>query len=159
MAIKQKLNKQHVEHYDQKIISFFKRSYIPLARFALFVVFFWFGFIKLAGMSPAGPLAEALTSKTVGMEYFDVLFKLLAFIECLIGVLFLVPKAVRIVIPLLFVHMAVVCAPLILVPELTWQRAFVPTLEGQYIIKNLVIIAVAFGIAAHTEPLTRLRKS
>ena len=159
MAIKQKLNRQHVEHYDEKIISFFKRTYIPAARFALFVVFFWFGFIKLTGMSPAGPLAEALTAKTVGTEYFDVLFRALAFIECVIGVLFLIPKAVRIVIPLLFVHMAVVCAPLILVPDLTWQEAFVPTLEGQYIIKNLVIIAVAFGVAAHTEPLARLRKS
>ncbi len=159
MAIKQKLNREHVEHYDEKIIGFFNRTYIPLARVALFVVFFWFGFIKLTGMSPAGPLAEALTAKTIGPEYFDVLFKVLAFIECVIGVLFLVPKAARIVIPLLFVHMAVVCAPLVLVPEYTWQEPFVPTLEGQYIIKNLVIIAVAFGIAAHTEPLARLRKS
>jgi hypothetical protein len=39
------------------------------------------------------------------------------------------------------------------VPELTWQQPFIPTLEGQYIIKNLVIIALAFGVAAHTEPL------
>jgi uncharacterized membrane protein YkgB len=62
---------------------------------------------------------------------------------------------VRITIPLLLVHMAVVCSPLVLVPELTWQRLFVPTLEGQYIIKNVVIVAVAFGIAAHTEPLRK----
>jgi uncharacterized membrane protein YkgB len=157
MAGKQKITKAKVEGYDQKIIEFFKRTYIPAARIALFVVFFWFGFIKLTGMSPAGPLAEALTDKTVGPEYFDVLFKFLAFIECTIGLLFLVPRAVRVVIPLLFLHMAVVCAPLILVPELTWQETFVPTLEGQYIIKNLVIIAVAFGIAAHTEPLAKKR--
>jgi uncharacterized membrane protein YkgB len=51
------------------------------------------------------------------------------------------------------VHMAVVCSPLVLVPELTWQQPFVPTLEGQYIIKNIVIVAVAFGIASHTQPL------
>jgi hypothetical protein len=34
----------------------------------------------------------------------------------------------------------------------------VPTLEGQYIIKNAVVIAVAFGIAAHTEPLNKRLK-
>jgi uncharacterized membrane protein YkgB len=62
------------------------------------------------------------------------------------------PKAVRITIPLLFIHMAVVCSPLILVPELTWQQPFVPTLEGQYIMKNLVVIALAFGVAANTKP-------
>jgi uncharacterized membrane protein YkgB len=157
MALKQKVSKAQVEHLDEKIIRFFRVTYIPVARLALFVVFFWFGFIKLTGMSPAGPLAEALTEKTVGPELFDVLFKVLALLECLIGVLFLVPKAVRIVIPLLFFHMAVVCAPLVLVPELTWQEPFVPTLEGQYIIKNVVIVAVAFGIAANTQPLIRKR--
>jgi uncharacterized membrane protein YkgB len=152
--MKQKLQKQ-AEAIDLRVIAFFRRTYIPLARIALFVVFFWFGFIKLTGMSPAGPLAEALTAKTVGPELFDVLFKILAFLECIIGVLFLVPKAVRIVVPLLFFHMVVVCAPLVLVPEMTWQSFLVPTLEGQYIIKNIVIVAVAFGVAAHTEPLAK----
>jgi uncharacterized membrane protein YkgB len=159
MAIKQPITRKHVEHYDQKAITFFKRTYIPVARVALFIVFFWFGFIKLTGLSPASELAEALTAKTVGEEWFDLLFKLTAFLECLVGILFLIPKAVRIVVPLLFFHMAVVCAPLVLVPELTWQQPFVPTLEGQYIIKNVVIIALAFGIAAHTEPLARRRRS
>jgi uncharacterized membrane protein YkgB len=138
---------------DNQLITFFKQSYIPLARFALFAVFFWFGLVKLMGLSEAGPLAEALTVKTVGLEYFDVLFRGLALIECFIGALFLIPKAARIVVPLLLVHMAVVCAPLILVTELTWQSFMVPTLEGQYIIKNIAIIALAFGIAAHTQPL------
>lgn len=152
---KNKINKQHIEHLDGRIIAFFKRTYVPLARGAFFVVFFWFGFIKLTGLSPAGPLAEALTAKTIGIEYFDVAFKSLALLECIIGILFLFPKAVRIVIPLLFLHMAMVCAPLVLVPELTWQSPFIPTLEGQYIIKNIVIIALAFGVAAHTRPLAK----
>jgi uncharacterized membrane protein YkgB len=150
--MKQKIQK-NAETIDLEVIAFFKRTYIPLARIALFIVFFWFGFIKLTGMSPAGPLAEALTAKTVGPELFDMLFRVLAFLECVIGVLFLAPKAVRVVIPLLFFHMAVVCAPLVLVPEMTWQSFMVPTLEGQYIIKNIVIVALAFGIAANTQPL------
>jgi uncharacterized membrane protein YphA (DoxX/SURF4 family) len=155
MVTAPKVDKQKVERWDEKIIGFFRRTYIPFARGALFVVFFWFGFIKLTGMSPASELAEALTIKTVGIEWFDVLFKLTALLECLIGILFLLPRVSRVVIPLLFFHMAVVCAPLALVPEMTWQSFGVPTLEGQYIIKNLVVIAVAFGIAAHTEPLRR----
>lgn len=158
MALKLK-QKHDAAAIDQTIIGFFRRSYIPVARVALFIVFFWFGFIKLTGMSPAGPLAEALTSKTVGIVYFAPLFKALSLIECLIGILFLIPKAARVVIPLLFVHMAIVCAPLVLVPELTWQAPFIPTLEGQYIIKNVVIIAVAFGVAAHVQPWTKSIKS
>lgn len=138
---------------DQKLIKFFKRTYIPLARVAFFVVFFWFGFIKLTGMSPASPLAEELIAQTVGIQWFDLLFKLLAVIECAIGILFLFPKAVRLIIPILFVHMIIVCSPLVLLPEYTWQSFLVPTLEGQYIIKNIVIVALAFGVAANTQPL------
>lgn len=147
-----------IRKLDTNIISFFKSTYLRVARLSLFVIFFWFGLIKLIGLSEATPLAYLLTAKTVGLQYFDSLFLALALLECAIGILFLFPKAVRIVIPLLFFHMAVVCAPLILVPEMTWQSALVPTLEGQYIIKNLVIIAVAFGIAAHTEPLSKREK-
>lgn len=142
-----------LKQFDSKLIKFFKKTYIPLARIAFFVVFFWFGFIKLAGISPAGPLAEALVSQTVGIEWFDPLFKILAVLECAIGILFLFPKAVRIIIPILFVHMVIVCSPLVFLPEQTWQSFLVPTLEGQYIIKNIVIIALAFGVAANTQPL------
>jgi uncharacterized membrane protein YkgB len=143
---------------DLSLIAFFKRTFVPVARFSIFLIFFWFGVIKLFGISPASPLAEALTAKTVGLQYFDVLFFLLSLVECAIGILFLFPKATRVVIPLLLFHMAIVCSPLLLVPELTWQQAFVPTLEGQYIIKNAVVIAVAIGIAATTVPLKSSKK-
>jgi len=116
------------------------------------------GFIKLVGLSPASPLARALTEKTVGLQYFDTLFFVLALLECIIGVLFLFPKMTRVVIPLLLVHMAIVCSPLLLVPHYTWQSFLVPTLEGQYIIKNAVVVAVAIGIAASTQPLATSSK-
>ena len=139
---------------DLKAIAFFKRTFVPFARFSIFLIFFWFGIIKLIGASPASPLAEALTAKTVGIEYFDMLFIILAVLECIVGVLFLFPKLTRIVVPLLLFHMVIVCSPLILVPDYTWQSFLVPTLEGQYIIKNAVVIAVAIGIAASTTPLS-----
>lgn len=148
-----KIKKQTVVHIDQKVINFFRHTHLLIARLSLFIVFFWFGALKLLDLSPASPLAQALTEKTVGLEWFDLLFTVIAALECVIGVLFLFPKYVRVTMMLLLFHMGVVCAPLLLVPEITWQSAFVPSLEGQYIIKNAVVIAVAFGIAAHTQPL------
>jgi uncharacterized membrane protein YkgB len=146
-------------HLDLKLIAFFRKAFIPMARVSIFIVFFWFGLIKLLGLSPAGPLAEALTARTVGLEYFDMLFIALSLAECLIGILFLFPKMTRLVIPLLLAHMALVCSPLVLVPEYTWQAPFVPTLEGQYIIKNVVVVAVAIGIAASAQPLHTKKKT
>ena len=83
---------------------------------------------------------------------FMVLFGLF---ECLIGLLFLIRGAERIVIPLLFIHMITTIMPLFFLPEVTWSRFLVPTLEGQYIIKNILIIATAIGIAAHLHPLRK----
>lgn len=150
--------KQQVTALDLKFIALLRRAYIPVARASIFVVFFWFGFIKLIGESPASPLARALTEQTIGLQYFEQLFFALALLECIIGVLFLVPKATRAVIPLLFMHMAMVCAPLVLLTDYTWQSFLVPTLEGQYIIKNIVVVAVAIGIAATTAPIASRKK-
>jgi len=138
---------------DLKIISWVQRHFSLLARTALFIVYFYFGFLKLFGLSPATPLAAALTERTIGLEYFDTLYILLSAFECVIGILFLFPKATRVVIPMLLVHIALVSAPLVLLTDLVWLKPLVPTLEGQYIIKNAAIVALALGIAATLQPL------
>jgi uncharacterized membrane protein YphA (DoxX/SURF4 family) len=149
----------NIKTIDKSIIGWLRVSFIPLARIAIFIVYFYFGILKLFGQSPATPLAAALAAKTIGLQYFHLAYDLLAIYECLIGVLFLFPKATRIVIPLLFIHLIIVCSPLILVSNLAWVKPFVPTLEGQYIIKNVAIAALAIGIAAHATPLASKAKS
>ena len=144
----------NIKNIDTNIISTLRRYALPIARVALFVVYFYFGALKLAGESPASPLALALTEKTIGAASFDMAFKLLAVYECIIGLLFLVPKATRIVIPMLLLHLIIVCSPLLLVPSLAWAKPFVPTIEGQYIIKNVLIVAVGIAVAATTRPLS-----
>jgi len=142
-----------VVELDRRAVAFAARVYPVATRLALFVVFFWFGIVKLMGHSEAAGLALALATKTVGASHFHMMFDTLAIAECVIGILCLIPHAVRIVVAMLFVHMTIVCAPLVLVPELTWQRMLVPTLIGQYIIKNVLVIAAAFGLLAHASPL------
>ena len=114
----------------------------PLARFALFAIYFWFGAVKLLGLSQASPLARALTESTIGGRYFATAFMMLAIIECLIGLMFLIPKLTRITIILALLHMLVVCSPLILVPGMAWQFFMIPTIEGQYVIKNLALVVL-----------------
>ena len=54
---------------------------MPLARIAIFIVYFYFGVLKLAGHSPASPLAQALVAKTIGLQHFDLAFNILAIFE------------------------------------------------------------------------------
>jgi uncharacterized membrane protein YphA (DoxX/SURF4 family) len=145
----------NIKILDTKIIAWLRRSYLPVARLSIFIIYFYFGLLKLLGDSPATPLAHALVDKTLGASHFDTTFIVLALFECAIGILFLFPRFTRIVIPLLLIHMVIVCSPLFLVPQLAFSKPFVPTLEGQYIIKNIAIIALALGVAAQTPPLRK----
>ncbi len=142
-----------IEKIDLKLINFFRMISVPTARLGLFVIFFWFGALKVVGLSPANFLVQELFEQTVQMMTFGQFIILFGLFECIIGILFIVPKMERVVIPLLLVHMITTFMPLFILPEITWNGLFVPSLEGQYIIKNLVIIASAIGIVAHLHPL------
>ena len=142
-----------IKNIDIKLINFFNKAFMPTARFGLFVVFFWFGFLKVLGLSPASGVVARLFEQTIPFMSFDVFLILFGLFECLIGILFLFKGAERVVIPLLFIHMITTFGPLVFLTEETWSGFMVPTLEGQYIIKNLVIIATAIGVASKVKPL------
>ena len=148
------------ERLDQLVIFRAKRLSPAALRFSLFVLFFWFGALKVLGVSPAGPLVEALAGQMIPFippETFNAYFGIL---EGVIGILFLVPtpRVTRVVVGLLFFHMATTFLPLVVLPHLTWIAPFVPTIEGQYILKNLVILASAITIISQTEPLEKTKK-
>lgn len=138
---------------DTRVIEFFRRVSLPIARFALFVVYFWFGFLKIIGLSPASGVVERLFNESLASVIsFSLFIVLFGIFECVIGLLFLVRGAERFVIPVMFAHMIMTSGPLVLLPGEIWTGFLVPTLEGQYIIKNLALIALAIHIASHVEP-------
>lgn len=139
---------------DAVLITFVQKISMPVARGALFAVFFWFGLLKVVGVSPAVGVVTALFEQTFLTTWMTsaTFLIILGIVEMLIGLFFLVPKLDRLVILVMILHMITTFLPLILLPGMVWQMAWVPTIEGQYIIKNLVLIAVAIGIAAQLRP-------
>lgn len=125
-----------------------KKITFLLAHIALFIVFFWFGALKLTGLSPANGLVEALLLKIPVMNLwpFDSFIIFLGIVEMSIAVLFLFPKTTKLAVIILIPHMITTMLPLAFLPEMTWQTYFAPTLVGQYIIKNVVIVALALSI-------------
>lgn len=140
---------------DLLIIRLCRKIAEPLSRLGLFIVFFWFGALKVFGFSPASPLVQSLFESTMPIMPFSVFIVLFGALEMLIGLMFLVRGAERAVIPLLFFHMATTIMPLFLLVSVTWSGFLIPTLEGQYIIKNILIIATAIGIASHLHPIRK----
>jgi uncharacterized membrane protein YphA (DoxX/SURF4 family) len=130
-----------------------------LARLAMVVVYFWFGILKLFGLSPANPMVQSLQTKTLPFLSFDQFIVLFALFEMLIGILFLIPKATRLVMVMFLAHMVMTTMPLLLLPQMTWQSALVPTMEGQYIIKNVVLIALVANLVASLRRSTQAGRS
>lgn len=125
---------------------FIERFFSPFSRFTVFAIYSWFGTLKLLGLSPAGELVHHLFDRTIHFIRFDTFYSLFAGFEVLIGILFLFPKLTKVATTLFFLHMVTTLMPLILLPAEIWQQPFVPTLEGQYIIKNLALMATVLGI-------------
>ncbi len=128
-----------------------KQSSILLSRAALFVIYFWFGLLKVIGLSPASEMVERLLSITMPFMPFSSFIVLFGLFEMLIGVLFIIPGLERKAMILFALHMLTTILPLFVMAEV-WSKAFVPTLEGQYIVKNLALIACAVTIWASLEP-------
>lgn len=142
-------------HVQERVGSISQTLLPWVARAALALVYLWFGIVKLAGKSEASALASALTAKTIGASHFAIAFNILAVFECVIGVLVLVPRLRVVTLSLIAVHMGIVCSPLVLVPEFAWQSFLVPTLEGQYILKNALVVAAALATCATGRTLAR----
>ena len=119
-----------------------------LIRLSLFIIFFWFGLLKPLGLSAA----EQLVLDTV---YWMPIFSAHAWLsiigwwEVVIGLCFLFEKTTKIALVLLLLQMTGTFMPLIILPDVTFQNSnfFTPTLEGQYILKNILIIAAALIIS------------
>jgi uncharacterized membrane protein YkgB len=139
---------QQLDALDRVIASFMQRWGTAALRYSLALIFIWFGILKPLGLSPA----EELVLKTV--DWMPVLsprtwLGIIGWWEVAIGVTFCFRYTIRLAIALLAMQMFGTFLPLIILPEVTFQPGRIPyalTIEGQYIIKNLLIISAALVI-------------
>ncbi len=134
-----------------------RRWGVPALRVSLAIIFVWFGILKPLGLSPAGPLVKATVA---WMPFFDpdTWLAIIGWWEVAIGLTFLTRKTSRMAIGLLAMQMVGTFLPLAILPDVTFQPGhfpYAPTIEGQYIIKNLLIISAAMvlgGTVRHPAP-------
>ena len=127
------------------------KNAIKFLRISLGIIFFWFGFLKFFhGVSSAETLAtKTISVLTFGLIEPSVSLIILAVWETMIGLGLLFNKFLREILLLLFLQMIGTITPLFFFPEKTFKIfPFVPTLEGQYIIKNLILISAGLAIGA-----------
>ena len=148
--------RERVRQLDALIIRFMNAIGVPFLRIGIGVVFIWFGGLKTVGFSPA----EELLAATVYWWTPEIVVPVIGYWEVLIGIFFLIPPLTRVAILLLAPQMVGTFLPLVLLPQVCWDVfPFGLTLEGQYIIKNLVVIGAALVIGSRLEALRFKRRS
>lgn len=133
---------------DQEIAEFMRRWGVLALRLSLGIVFVWFGILKPLGLSPAEPLVKATVQWLPIFSPGEWLI-VVGWWEVAIGTAFLFKSTLRVAIALLFLQMVGTFMPLVLLPEVTFQAGrfpYAPTMEGQYIFKNLLIISAALVV-------------
>lgn len=139
---------------DVALTEWMARWGILLLRISVGVVFLWFGILKFfPSASPAEDLAaRTIETLTFGIVQPQLSLPVLAAWEVLIGLGLISGRFMRATLLLLIVQMLGTVTPLFLFPAETWTTfPIAPTLEGQYIIKNLVLVSAALVIGSQVR--------
>lgn len=137
------------ERFDRRVTATLARIGIPALRVSLGIIFLWFGALKFfPGLSSAEGLAVA-TIRTLSFGFVpdNIALISIATVETAIGLGLILGVSLRFVLLMLWMQMLGTLTPLLLFPTETFSSfPWVPTLEGQYIIKNLILISAAIVI-------------
>jgi uncharacterized membrane protein YphA (DoxX/SURF4 family) len=150
-ALNAQIGNNWFKRIDRRITHWMASSGITLLRVSLGIIFLWFGVLKfIPGLSPADELAtRTIATLTFGVVQPQVSRPILALWECAIGLGLITGMFLRATLLLLFVQMLGTITPLFLFRTETWTVfPIVPTLEGQYIIKNIVLVSAGLVIGA-----------
>lgn len=140
-----------LDRLDRRLTDWMARYGPLLLRVSLGIIFFWFGSLKFfPSLSPATELAtRTIDTLTFGVVPPNVSIYILAAWETAIGLGLIFGAFLRTTLLLLFVQMLGTLLPIVFFPgEVFLHVPYAPTLEGQYIIKNLVLISAGLVIGA-----------
>ena len=128
---------------------FLVRRSLLLLRWAVGLIFVFFGALKLVpGLSPAeGLVMEAIQAMTFGLVPGRAGVAFTGALEVALGVLLMTGRLRRLTIYVLGLELVGILAPLVLLPTRLFEGV-VPTLEGQYVMKDIILFAGGMVLAA-----------
>ena len=119
------------------------RRKLTLLTFSIGLLYFYFGILKFfPNLSPAEQIGCTTVCKLLlGLLPPKLCLFSLATLEVLIGIGLMTGKFLKLTIIIAIAHLVMTFTPLIFFPELIFQGSVIsPSLLGQYIYKNIIII-------------------
>ena len=150
-----RINDSLVLRLDELLLNTLRRWSITALRLALGSIFLWFGALKIFGSSPVAVLIQ----ETYSFMPIHVFMFVLGVWEIVIGIGIMLKRALRCVLILLCVHLLGTFTAIWFNPGIFFVQG-VPlclTVDGEFVMKNLVLITAALVIAGYeVKPLRRL---
>jgi uncharacterized membrane protein YkgB len=114
-----------------------------LLRFSLAAIFFWFGMLKLTGVSPVVGLLRSSIPLLAGSPYIE----LLGLAEIVIAIGLVIERLAGQAATLMILHLFCTLTVAIIAPTVVFAPAFpVLTLDGEFLAKNLVLITAGLVV-------------
>ena len=137
------------ERAAQVAIGWLSRSSVAILQVSLGIVFFAFGVLKFfPGASPAEALVErTIDTLTLGVVDGRTAVLITAVVECFIGITLITGRFVRAGLVVLAGALVGIMSPLVLFFSDMFPNG-TPTLEAQYVFKDIVLAAAGLVIAA-----------
>ena len=145
MLIKQWFDRDEFQAFDRRLADWMERWGHRIHRLTLALVFFWFGILKIAGYKSA----TSLIAHTVYFASAEIVVPILGLWEVAIGACLFVLPLVRIALLLLAVRLFGTLLALFLKADICFvEHQWVPSLEGQYLIKDFLLFGAALVIGS-----------
>jgi putative oxidoreductase len=140
---------------DERVRAMLRRFGPTAMRWALGLVFVWFGALKIANVTPVAKLvADTLAFVPISPA---ILLPALGAFEIVVGVALITGWMLRPVLASLVGHLTGTFLVLVTQPGVAFQdgNPLLLTTEGEFVVKNVVLIAGALLVAAALPPLRR----
>lgn len=134
------------KHVDRFMISHMGKWGVTYLRFALAIVFLWFGALKIFSQSPVAPMLE--TAWPFIPTYTFII--ILGILEVIIGLGLILKKFLRVTLFVLWLQLLGTFFTIFLKPEMFFHgNPLLLTMEGEFIIKNIVLFASGIVIGGY----------
>jgi uncharacterized membrane protein YkgB len=146
---------RRVQSIDKKVLAVLERVALPLLRMSLGLVFVWFGMLKVIGQTP---VADLVANTAYWLDPIW-LVPLLGAFEVVVGLGLLLGKALRLVLALFALQMLGTLLVLIIQPEVAFLNSnpLLLTTEGEFVVKNLVLLSAGLMIGSRLKGLPKWR--
>ena len=138
--------RERIEHFDRRAVVWMRRHGHSMDRWAIGLLFVWFGALKVFGQKSA----TSIIAETVYFGDPADTARLLGLWEAVIGICLIVHPLARVAITLLFIRLPGTLLALALKADVCWtDTPFVPTIQGQYLVKDTILFTAAIVIGGN----------